>query len=130
MEKMVNSIKVSWITATKAPAPNCHFRKRIKIYKKMNTKAITAATTELRLIVKTYGEGNQVKILTSYMINSTDVAGDSLAEAKLYAGLKEFIGDDVSYASFNKDYKMSSSKVGPTIADDIKRSSVVLGQSP
>ena len=62
--------------------------------------------------VKTYGVSNQVKITTKYMIDSQLDDADAQVEAKLNAGLSAISGD----------YEiMSSQKVGPTIADDIKQ---------
>lgn len=64
--------------------------------------------------VKTFGDGNQVKIVTSYMIESTEANADSIVEVQLNQGLSQV----------QKDYEiMSSQKVGPTIADDIKTDS-------
>ena len=64
--------------------------------------------------VKTFGDGNQVKIITSYMIDSNDEDADSQVEEKLNEGLTQ-VG--------SKYEIMSSQKVGPTIADDIKTDS-------
>ncbi len=74
--------------------------------------------------VKTYGKDNQVKIITKFMVGSTEANADSTVEAKLYAGLKPILGEKVTYAKFQSDYKLSSQKVGPTIADDIKIAAV------
>ncbi|MDF1673102.1 MAG: protein translocase subunit SecDF [Vicingaceae bacterium] len=64
--------------------------------------------------VKTFGDGNQVKIVTSYMIDSNAEDADNQVEAKLNEGL----------AQVGSGYEiMSSQKVGPTIADDIKTDS-------
>jgi SecD/SecF fusion protein len=60
--------------------------------------------------VKTFGDGNQVKVTTKYLIDSKEISADEVVSAKLADGLSS-IGD----------YEiMSSQKVGPTIADDIK----------
>ncbi|MBE37698.1 MAG: protein translocase subunit SecDF [Flavobacteriales bacterium] len=64
--------------------------------------------------VKTFGDVNQVKITTNYLINDLDA--DDLVEAKLNTGLSSF--NDGNYEI------MSSQLVGPTIADDIKKSAV------
>jgi SecD/SecF fusion protein len=60
--------------------------------------------------VKTFGDLNQVKITTKYLIESTDINADQIVDEKLSEGL-------FSFSSFEV---MSSQKVGPTIADDIK----------
>jgi SecD/SecF fusion protein len=65
--------------------------------------------------VKTYGASNQVKITTKYLIESEDENADDIVEAALRAGLN-------NVSSTNE--VMSSQKVGPTIADDIKQGSV------
>lgn len=73
--------------------------------------------------VKTFGEDNQVKITTSFMIDSEEVNADSLVEARLYSGLASYL-NGASFDDFSKNNLMSSQKVGPTIADDIKKSAV------
>ena len=66
--------------------------------------------------VKTFGDGNQVKIVTSYMIDSQAEDADNAVEAKLNEGL----------STMGVEYEvMSSQKVGPTIADDIKKDSLM-----
>jgi SecD/SecF fusion protein len=70
--------------------------------------------------VKTYGSTNQVKIVTKFMIDNTEEDADNIAEQRLYEGLLPMLGDDVSLDEFLSDYRQSSRKVGPTIADDIK----------
>jgi SecD/SecF fusion protein len=65
--------------------------------------------------VKTFGDDNQVKITTSYMIESNEITTDEIVESKLSEGL----------ATAGLEYEiMSSQKVGPTIADDIKDAAV------
>ena len=65
--------------------------------------------------VKTFGDDNQVKITTSYMINNNDLNTDKVVEDKLKEGLQTSgLGYEI----------MSSQKVGPTIADDIKDAAV------
>jgi SecD/SecF fusion protein len=65
--------------------------------------------------VKTFGDDNQVKITTSFMIESSEITTDEVVEAKLAEGL----------ATAGMQYEiMSSQKVGPTIADDIKDAAV------
>lgn len=65
--------------------------------------------------VKTFGSGNKYKITTSYLIDRGDDGADRQVEAKLKEGLaKVAIGKNI----------LSSQKVGPTIANDIKISAV------
>lgn len=75
-------------------------------------------------VVRTFGGSNQVKITTAFMIEENSLTADSVVESKLYDGLKNIIGQNVPFEKFNSDYKISSQKVGPSIADDIKSSAV------
>lgn len=76
---------------------------------------VTDAGQRLIPEVKTYGASNQVKITTKYLIDSDDENADGMVEAKLKEGL----------AKITPDFEvMSSQKVGPTIADDIKQGAV------
>lgn len=67
--------------------------------------------------VKTYGSSDKVQITTSYMIDdlSEDAAGKVLA--KVEEGLKGFSG--------GKYEILSTAKVGPTVANDIKVNSLI-----
>ncbi|MDP7430776.1 MAG: protein translocase subunit SecDF [Flavobacteriales bacterium] len=65
--------------------------------------------------VKTFGDDNQVKITTKYMIDENSINADEVVEEKLNEGLTRM---QMSYEV------MSSQKVGPTIADDIKDAAV------
>ncbi|MCF8338662.1 MAG: protein translocase subunit SecDF [Bacteroidales bacterium] len=74
--------------------------------------------------VKTFGPERQVKVTTKHLIGSDADNADSLVEAKLYQGVKPFFETDISYSDFHTDEekvigKLSSSKVGPSIADDL-----------
>jgi SecD/SecF fusion protein len=70
--------------------------------------------------VKIYGQDNQVKIVTKYRIEDNEPEVDTEVEQLLYTGLQPLLPDDVSQAEFLSEYRQSSQKVGPTIADDIK----------
>ena len=70
--------------------------------------------------VKTYGEDNQVKIATNYMIDSDSPDMDDQMELKLFNGLSSYLGG-ADLNTFREKNIMSSEKVGPTIADDIKK---------
>lgn len=75
--------------------------------------------------VKTFGDDNQVKITTTYLIDSQDENADDLVEDKLYNGLTSVLGSEVSKEDFMDNFLMSSQKVGPTIANDMIRSSIL-----
>jgi SecD/SecF fusion protein len=70
--------------------------------------------------VKTFGGDNQVKISTNYMVEENGEDVDNNIEQKLYEGLKTYLGANVTFEDFVDNYRMSSQKVGPTIATDIK----------
>ena len=75
--------------------------------------------------VKTYGADNQVRITTDYLIENHDAETDNKLEELLYQGLKPMLGSDVTKTEFIEDYIQSSTKVGPTISDDIQKSSMI-----
>jgi len=75
--------------------------------------------------VKTFGANNQIRITTDYRIAEATEAVDNEVEAKLYNGMKPYLGPDVTMEKFLTDYRMSSQKVGPTISDDIKKDAVL-----
>ncbi|MCX7954063.1 MAG: protein translocase subunit SecDF [Bacteroidales bacterium] len=81
--------------------------------------------------VKTFGANDQVKITTKYLVNENSAEADSIVEAKIYEGAKTLFNKKISYEEFTKSTKesslgiLSSTKVGPTIADDIKIGAVI-----
>jgi len=81
--------------------------------------------------VKTFGSDNQIRITTKYLINENTAEADSIVESKLYEGLKPMFKKDISFTDFSSSSNvstegiMSSSKVGPTIADDIKVAAII-----
>jgi SecD/SecF fusion protein len=86
--------------------------------------------------VKTFGNANTLEITTSYLIKSTDKDADGKVLDSLYAGIIELIGKDEGIAAFSrtdttgavaKTFLTRQIKVGPTIADDIMKSSFEAG---
>jgi SecD/SecF fusion protein len=75
--------------------------------------------------VKTFGANNQVRITTDYRIAETTEAVDAEVEAKLFNGMKPYLGPDVTIEKFLANNRMSSQKVGPTISDDIKKHAIM-----
>jgi len=73
--------------------------------------------------VITIGSDNQVRISTKYKIDDNSETIDDEIEAILYNGLKPLL-KDASLEDFVDNNIQSSQKVGPTIADDIKRAAV------
>ncbi|MCP4551632.1 MAG: protein translocase subunit SecDF, partial [Bacteroidetes bacterium] len=96
--------------------------------------ALTSEFEDAAPEVKTFGPNRQVKITTKYMIDETADNIDDIIQHKLYSGLITFYLDqDISYSKFSSDVElteklvgiMSSQKVGPTIADDIRNKSIM-----
>ncbi|MCD4744781.1 MAG: protein translocase subunit SecDF [Bacteroidales bacterium] len=84
--------------------------------------------------VKTFGPNKQIKITTKFMIDNNAPEVDSIIQSKLFAGLKQFYKDQtIDYKDFVSDTEsedkligiLSSQKVGPTIADDIRNKSIL-----
>ncbi len=86
------------------------------------SKDFEEASTE----VKTYGSNNRMKVTTSYLIDDDSDDADAKAKAVLIAGLERFSGlkyTDNDYGVDKDHFTIgSSSKVGATVADDIKSS--------
>ncbi|MCD7973799.1 MAG: protein translocase subunit SecDF [Candidatus Azobacteroides sp.] len=76
------------------------------------------------LNVITIGANNQVRISTNYMIEDNSEGIDEQIEAKLYNGLKPLLKQGTTQEEFSTIYIQSSQKVGPSIADDIKRAAI------
>ncbi len=85
--------------------------------------------------VKTIGGPNQLKISTKYKVEENSTEIDEEVQSMLFEALTPYLPSGITYDEFlngsgeDKIGKMSSSKVSPTIADDIKSSSfwAVLG---
>lgn len=81
--------------------------------------------------VKTFGPASQVKITTSYMIADDSAEADSIAERRIYDGVSAFFETALPYDEFTSDDdskvigRLSSQKVGPTVARDIKVGAVI-----
>lgn len=69
----------------------------------------------------TIGSAEQVRISTNYKIDDNSEGVDSEITERLYEGLKSLLPEGTSYAKFVSDHIMSSQKVGPSVADDIKK---------
>jgi SecD/SecF fusion protein len=72
--------------------------------------------------VKTFGPKNQVKITTKYMITDRSEQADSIVDAKLFDGVKNFYNKPITYAQFKSNDpgqiigELSSQRVDPTIS--------------
>ncbi len=91
--------------------------------------ALTAEFDNNAPEVKTFGPSKQVKITTKYLIDDKSPEVDSIIQVKLFHSLKPFyIDQKMEYKDFSTDVEneskmmgiLSSQKVDPVIADDIK----------
>jgi len=76
------------------------------------------------IAVITIGGSNQVRISTNFGIHDPAENIDSLIESKLYTALKPLLKEGVDRETFSTVNKQSSTKVGPSVADDIKKGAV------
>ena len=99
-------------------------------------KAINSAEVQSDLVAilgnaeaKIFGNDNQLKITTNYKVDVEGAAVDDEIQQLMYGALQTYLPDGTDYDSFvtTSEEKqigiMSSIKVGPTIADDIKNNS-------
>ncbi len=94
-----------------------------------------ALKTEFGEVVeaKTFGPTTQIKVVTKYKIEEEGLEVDSLISGKLFNALQTFYGRPMSMEDFvttaDEETRLlgilSSQKVGPTIAHDIKRNAVL-----
>jgi len=102
----------------------------VRFAQDMNTDEVKTAVNEVfnSAEVKTIGSPNQLKISTKYKVNENSAEVDTEVQEKLYTALVPFLPEGTTYKQFidaeNNVGKMYSGKVSPTIADDIKRSSL------
>ena len=78
-------------------------------------------------VVKAVDTKNTFNITTSYLVNESNDDTDSKVMAKLHEGLNSVLGGTLVLEEFKKSdgrgtHIISSTKVGPTVADDIKSS--------
>jgi len=77
--------------------------------------------------VKTFGASNQLKITTKYKVEQEGLEVDNEIKNILFENLNSIYTNPITYDEFSSGNQvgiMSSIKVGPTIADDIKQNSV------
>ncbi|MDR0418679.1 MAG: protein translocase subunit SecF, partial [Prevotellaceae bacterium] len=81
--------------------------------------------------VKTYGQGGeQLKVTTDYLIGDQSDEADSIVDQLMYKALNEFFVNPISFSEFISTLEnpygiIQSEKVGPTVADDMKRDAVI-----
>ena len=80
--------------------------------------------------VKQFGGPTQMKITTTYKVKDDSASADYEVESKIYDAVKGFFATEISFEDFketlnNPNGIISSDKVGPTIANDMKRDAIM-----
>lgn len=83
-------------------------------------------------VVKSVSTANTYAVTTSYLINENEKETPNKVMAALLQGVNKTTGGNISMDDFTSDqagvtHVISSSKVGPTIADDIRRTAFYAG---
>ena len=96
-----------------------------KIEEKLTAAFKTADNKNSSVDVKTFGKDNQLKISTDYLIDDESLAADQTVERKLFEGMKSDLPANITLEQFKSSDNahagiVSSTKVGPSVADDIK----------
>ncbi|MBQ2290922.1 MAG: protein translocase subunit SecDF [Paludibacteraceae bacterium] len=96
----------------------------------MDTKAELGDEENFSLNVITYGEGNQVRVSTNFLVNNKSNEAEDIITKALYEGCKPFLADNITFDDF-KDTQtndkvgiMQSQMVGPAVASDITESAI------
>ena len=95
----------------------------------------TEITSELTAVLgsasaKTFGDANQIMVTTKYKVDVQGTEVDDEILGILYTSLQKYLPDGASYEEFIPGGRndaigvMKYRKVGPTIADDIKKNAV------
>ena len=88
------------------------------------------ATFDGAVEVKQFGGESQMKITTQYKVEDESTEADAEVEEMLYNSLKGFFKEDITFDEFrstleNPNGIISSDKVGPTMANDMKRAAII-----
>ncbi len=80
--------------------------------------------------VKQYGGASQMKITTTYKVDQESTDVDAEVEQKLYNALQNYYSEPITFEEFrstldNPNGIISSDKVGPTIASDMRRDAII-----
>lgn len=105
----------------------------VRFDKDVTTESVRAAVlAEFNegIEVKQFGGANQMKVTTKFMIEDGSPETDQLVDGKVFKALSPLYASPITYEEFmsttdNPNGIVQSEKVGPTIADDIKRDAVV-----
>lgn len=103
---------------------------QVRFEKQVNPSEISSELNEVfgsGTQVKRFGDANQIQITTPYKVDVEGVEVDNEIQDKLYVALQKYLPDGTSDADFKVGSGedsigiLKSVKVGPTIADDIKK---------
>lgn len=111
---------------------------QVRFEKEVTASEISSKLTqgfETNVEAKTFGTNNQLKITTKYKVQEEGEGIDKEVNEKLFANLKEYLPANMTYEEFVTNYDgkeygiLQATKVGPTVAEDIKTNSywAVLG---
>ena len=106
----------------------------VKFDKAVDVEAVKASLSQVfknekgetsSIDIKTFGNDQQLKITTDYKIGDESLKADQEIDQKLYQGLKNQLPASLTFEEFKSAAEnpigiVSSTKVGPTVADDIK----------
>jgi SecD/SecF fusion protein len=92
-------------------------------------KELTTAFYGNTPVVKSIDSENSLNVVTSYMIDSGDENASQKVLERLFAGVNNLSGNSLDITNFSNPegkgtHVVSSSQVGPTVAEDIKSSSL------
>ncbi|RTZ06637.1 protein translocase subunit SecDF [Flavobacterium sp. GSP27] len=102
---------------------------QVRFEKAIETETVKAELAEVfdgSAEVKVFGSDNQLKITTKYKVEEPGIKADEEVNKLLFTTLKQHFSADMTYDKFVNAYDgkklgiLQASKVGPTVAEDIK----------
>lgn len=101
---------------------------QVRFDKAVEAEKVKADLTSVftNIEAKTFGNSSQLKLTTNYRVKENGAEVDAEINRKLYEGLKKYYSNGMTYEKFVNAYDgktlgiLQSSKVGPSVADDIK----------
>ncbi|TDE06069.1 protein translocase subunit SecDF [Flavobacterium hiemivividum] len=102
---------------------------QIRFEKPVDTETVKVGLAEVfdgSAEVKVFGSDNQLKVTTKYKVNEPGIKADEEVNKLLFDNLKQYYSADMTYNQFVNAYDgkkfgiVQASKVGPTVAEDIK----------
>jgi SecD/SecF fusion protein len=88
------------------------------------TKSLESACQGVTPQVKIFGNSNQVKVITAYLVGSQDPNVSEQVDQALYDGCKSLLPPGTDKATFLEKNRLDSQLVGPTVAKDIVRGAI------